>query len=131
MAIERCCFGRRVAAVRHGRDSRSFTYYSMQSLRGTFELFEAEGTVFGAVSKKDFQSMPWVCPSDGMVAQFDASCSALDSRIATDERETVALAAQRDALLPKQRVAGSTPVSRSKPHGHWMSRSAGLRILAG
>ena len=101
MAIEPCCVGRGVAAVRHRSGSRSYTYYSMQSLRDTFERFEAEGTVFGSVSRKDFHAMPWVSPPPALVAQFETSCSVLDGRIETNERATASLAAQRDALLPR------------------------------
>ena len=105
MAIEQCCVGRGVAAIRHRSGGSSYTYYAMHSLRDLFERFEAEGTVFGAVSKKGFHSMPWVVPPDELVAQFDASCSVLDSRIETNELATASLAAQRDALLP-QLVSG-------------------------
>ena len=105
MAIEQCCVGRGVAAIRHRSGGSSYTYYAMHSLRDLFERFEAEGTVFGAVSKKGFYSMPWVVPPDELVAQFDASCSVLDSRIETNELATASLAAQRDALLP-QLVSG-------------------------
>ena len=101
MAIEHCCVGRGVAAVRHLSGSRSYTYYSMRSLRDTFERFEAEGTVFGAVNKRDFNSIPWISPPDGLVAHFDASCSVLDGRIEMNERASALLAAQRDALLPR------------------------------
>ena len=62
MAFEPCCVGRGVASVRHLSGSRSYTYYSMQSLRDTFKQFEAEGTVFGAIGKKDFHSTRWVSP---------------------------------------------------------------------
>ena len=99
MAIEQCCVGRGVAAVRHSGGSRSYTYYSMRSLRDTFERFEAEGTVFGAVSKKDFHAMPWVSPPDALVAQFEAACSVLDSRIEASECATDSLAEQLDTLL--------------------------------
>ena len=101
MAIEECCVGRGVAAVRHRSSSRSYTYYSMRSLRERFGRFEAEGTVFGSVNKKDFNAMPWVSPPAPLPAQFDRLCSALDSRIETNERANASLIAQRDALLPR------------------------------
>ena len=101
MAMEPCSVGRGVAAVRHQSGSRSYTYYSMQSLRDTFERFEAEGTVFGSVNKKDFHGMPWISPPQALVAQFEKSCSVLDGRLETNERATASLSAQRDALLPQ------------------------------
>ena len=101
MAIEGCCVGRGVAAVRHHSGSRSYTYYSMRSLRDKFQRFEAEGTVFGSVSKKDFNSLPWISPPAALLAQFDRSCSSPDSRIQTNERASASLVAHRDALLPR------------------------------
>ena len=115
MAMEPCCVGRGVAAVRHHSGSRSYTYYSMQSLRDTFERFEAEGTVFGSVSKKDFHAMPWVSPPQALVAQFETSCSLLDGRIETNERATASLAAQRDALLPRL-VSGEVRIESRGGH---------------
>ena len=102
MAMESCCVGRGVAAVRHLSGSCSYTYYSMQSLRDTFQQFEAEGTVFGAIGKRDFLSMRWVSPPNRLVEQFEESCSVMDNQIETNEIATSLLSAvQRDTLLPR------------------------------
>ena len=101
MAIEQCCIGRGVAAVQHFNGSRSYTYYSMQSLNEKFGRFEAEGTVFGSINKKDFHSMPWIVPPAQVVARFEAVCSALDNQIETNEITTVALIELRDILLQR------------------------------
>ncbi len=101
VALDECCIGRGVAAVRHKSRSKPFTYYSMRALRSRFELFEADGTVFGALNKTAFHSMPWLAPTDQLVATFDELCSPLDDRIKTAELGISALAAQRDVLLPK------------------------------
>ena len=101
MAMEPCCVGRGVAAIRHLSGSRSYTYYSMRSLSETFGRFEAEGTVFGSIGKKDFHAMPWVVPPAEAVARFEALCLAMDSRIEANEGTTASLTTQRDALLPR------------------------------
>ena len=101
VALDECCIGRGVAAVRHKSRSKPYTYYSMRALRSRFELFEADGTVFGALNKTAFHSMPWLAPTDQLVATFDELCSPLDDRIETDELDIFALAAQRDVLVPK------------------------------
>lgn len=64
MAEDRCCVGRGVAAVRHKSGSRSYTYYFMRSLESEFASFEAEGTVFGSVSKADFHKIKCLAPRD-------------------------------------------------------------------
>ena len=88
MAMEPCCVGRGVAAIRHLSGSRSYTYYSMRSLSETFGRFEAEGTVFGSIGKKDFHAMSWVVPPAEAVARFEALCLAMDSRIEANEGTT-------------------------------------------
>ena len=50
MAMERCAIGRGIAALRHTTGSRSYSYYSVRSLKPLLENFEAEGTVFGAIT---------------------------------------------------------------------------------
>ena len=109
MALDECCIGRGVAAVRHRTGSRSYTYYAMRSLRTNFELFEADGTVFGALNKRAFNSMPWVNTDDRFVATFDALCSPFDIRIETNEIENASLAAKREALL-SELIAGEASI---------------------
>jgi len=101
VASEPCCVGRGLAAVRHHGGNHSFTFYSMQALNRTFELFESEGTVFGSLSKKEFRSLPWIAPPESLIAHFEAICSTLDDRIGSNAKASIALAALRDTLLPK------------------------------
>jgi type I restriction enzyme, S subunit len=100
MATERCCVGRGVAAVRHKTGARSYTFYSMRSQEDAFDQFEAEGTVFGSIGKKDFHGLASVTPTADIVAAFERVVGALDDRIQLNEEQTRVLAALRDALLP-------------------------------
>ena len=101
MASEDCAIGRGVAAARHKSGSKSYTYQFMRGLDEVFGRFEAEGTVFGSIGKKDFHAIPSAIPPRVVVSAFERLCSAIDSRIETEERESRALAALRDILLPK------------------------------
>jgi len=101
MATENCAIGRGVAAVRHKTGSRSYTYQFMQSIADVFARFEAEGTVFGSIGKKDFHAIACVNPPRHLVLAFDACVSALDDRVEVNERESRTLADLRDTLLPK------------------------------
>jgi type I restriction enzyme S subunit len=101
MATEDCAIGRGVAAARHRSGSRSYTYQFMRGLDEVFGRFEAEGTVFGSIGKKDFCGIPCAIPPRVVVSAFEHLCSVLDSRIEHNERESRTLAALRDALLPK------------------------------
>jgi type I restriction enzyme S subunit len=101
MALERCCIGRGVAAVRHASGAVSYTYYFVRSLKSVFESFEAEGTVFGAITKDAFLSIKCVVPPTELVQRFEQLCCPIDEKIERAERESRTLAALRDALLPK------------------------------
>jgi type I restriction enzyme S subunit len=101
MALTRCAVGRGVAAVRHKTGSRSFTYYAMKSLRDKFEEFEAEGTVFGSISKDGFASLCCVAPSTAVVEKFEKLVFPLDQAIENIENQSETLGTVRDTLLPK------------------------------
>jgi type I restriction enzyme S subunit len=101
MAAEDCAIGRGVAAVRYKTGSRSFTYYSMRSLEGDFAKFEAEGTVFGSINKKDFHNLACVAPGPAVVHAFERIVGPFDDRIRSCELGSNTLAALRDTLLPK------------------------------
>jgi len=101
MAMERCCVGRGVAAVRHKSGSRSYTYYAMHTLSNRFARFEAEGTVFGAINKKQFEGLRWLSPGENLVGEFEKIAFTLDEQIEKNTNETATLNTLRDTLLPK------------------------------
>jgi type I restriction enzyme S subunit len=101
MANENCCIGRGVAAVRHKSGARSFTYYAMSNLDPDFARFEAEGTVFGSINKKNFEDLPFVIPPLGLIAAFERMAGPLDDQIHALEQQSRTLATLRDTLLPK------------------------------
>jgi type I restriction enzyme S subunit len=101
MASEDCAIGRGVAAARHKTGSRSFTYQFMRAQKEVFARFEAEGTVFGSIGKKDFHAIPCVVSPHDLLAEFERRVSSIDSRIEVAEMGSFALAEMRDTLLPR------------------------------
>jgi len=101
IALERCCIGRGVSAIRHVTGSCSYTYYFVRFLKPIFESFEAEGTVFGAINKEGFNSIRHVVPPCELIVYFNALCSPIDQEIERNEIESRTLATLRDTLLPK------------------------------
>ena len=110
MALEDCAIGRGVAAARHRSGSRSYTYHHMYSLEDVFANFEADGTVFGSISKKDFHAISCIVPSDKIIEAFEQVCNPIDGRLEICEQESRTLATLRDALLPKL-ISGEIRVS--------------------
>jgi type I restriction enzyme S subunit len=101
MAGEDCAIGRGVAAARHRSGSRSYTYQFMRSIAKVFAVFEGEGTVFGSIGKKDFNSLACVAPPAQLLAAFEAKAAPLDDRFELAAHESHTFAALRDTLLPK------------------------------
>ncbi len=100
MATEDCAIGRGVAAARHRSGSRSYSYQFMVGLEEVFGRFEAEGTVFGSIGKKDFHAISCARPPRAVIAEFEAMLAPIDSRIDVTERESRNLVCLRDVLLP-------------------------------
>jgi type I restriction enzyme S subunit len=99
VASERCAIGRGVAAVRHKGGYASFTYYAMRSLRDEFDVYEGEGTLFGAIGGHDFRRLPLVHPDSPVLAAFEALVRPMDALIASNERESRTLTDLRNTLL--------------------------------
>ncbi len=121
MAMERCCVGRGVAGIRHKTGSRSYTYYAMHTLSDRFARFEAEGTVFGAINKKQFEGLRWLSPGENLVDKFERIAFAFDEQIEKDTNESATLASLRDTLLPKL-ISGELRV----PDAEKFAREAGV-----
>ncbi len=80
IAIQDCCIGRGVAALRSKTDCNSFLFYTMQSLKSQFNVSNDEGTVFGSINKNDLHGLK-VLISESEIKNFDKLVSAIDKSI--------------------------------------------------
>ena len=111
MASERCCIGRGVAAFRHKDKSLySYTYYKLKSLLEDIRQFNDNGTVFGSISKSDFENIDVVIPNRDSIVAFQKQAMPLDEKIRTNYKQILVLSAQRDSLLPRL-MSGETKVT--------------------
>lgn len=101
IARTRCCIGRGVAALRHASGSAAYTYYAVERLGGVLESFESTGTVFGAITKGQFESLRVLEPPNTLVKAFDRRVSPVFERIRGQCEEADALASLRDRLAPR------------------------------
>ncbi len=101
IADERCAIGRGVAALRLKGKQQGYLYYLLRATQSGWNKFEAEGTVFGSVTKSDVHDFKVILPPDALRNQFGLLMESLDKQIATNENQSRTLAALRDALLPK------------------------------
>jgi type I restriction enzyme, S subunit len=99
ISSERCAIGRGIAAVRHKDKKPSFTYYAIRSLRDEFDVFESEGTLFGAIGGDDFRQIQFAHPPAPIAQAFEDLVAPLDALIDSNEHESRTLAELRDTLL--------------------------------
>lgn len=113
MATEDCAIGRGVAAARHKTGSRSYSYQFMRSQEKVFAHFEAEGTVFGSIGKRDFHAISCVVPPRDLVMEFERLAAVVDNRIEATVQEILTLSTLRDTLLPKL-ISGELRITKPK-----------------
>lgn len=101
IASESCAIGRGVAALRIKGQHYGFLYYVMKESRWNWEKFEAEGTVFGAVTKTDVQKFSVKFPPTEIISRFNQVVFPIDQMIKNNDSQSLTLASIRDALLPK------------------------------
>lgn len=103
MATEKCCIGRGVAAFRykHNHDFYSYTYYKLKSLLEEIKQFNDNGTVFGSISKSDFENLDIVIPDENTIMSFQQQVKPIDDKIINNNNEIRTLIQTRDGLLPK------------------------------
>lgn len=103
MASERCCIGRGVAAFRYkaNNDFYTYTYFKMESIMEEIKQFNETGTVFGSISKSDFENLNIVIPDKATVIKFQNEVKPIDDKIISNCTQIRTLTALRDTLLPK------------------------------
>lgn len=103
MAIEKCCIGRGVAAFRYKNNPSyySYTYYKLKSLLEEIKQFNDNGTVFGSISKSNFENLDIVIPDENTIVSFQQQVKPIDDKIINNNNEIRTLIQTRDGLLPK------------------------------
>ena len=103
MASDKCCIGRGVAAFRYNKDNSfyTYTYFKLMSLMDEIKQFNQTGTVFGSISKKDFENISINIPPDNAIQNFQEIVQPIDDKIIKNEDQIRTLENLRDTLLPK------------------------------
>ncbi len=103
MALEKCCIGRGVAAFRYklNKDFYTYTYFKMKSLMGEIKQYNETGTVFGSITKRDFQSLEITISPIRRVEEFQKLVRPIDDKVIENSIQIKTLEKLRDTLLPK------------------------------
>jgi type I restriction enzyme S subunit len=101
IADECCAIGRGVGALRLKEKPNDFLYYLLMSTRSGWDAYNANGTVFGSVTKQDVNEFKIIIPPKNLILDYGAIVEPLDQKILLNEKETRNLTIIRDSLLPK------------------------------
>ena len=103
MANTKCCIGRGVAAFRYKNNPYfyTYTYFKLRSLMEEIKQFNDEGTVFGSISKSDFENLVTSLPNNEYVLKFEAEVKPVNDKIIKNCEQIKTLEKLRDNLLPK------------------------------
>ncbi len=103
MANEKCCIGRGLAAFKYKLDNSfyTYTYYKMKSLMDEIKQFNETGTVFGSISKSDFENIDICIPDKPTIIKFKNIVKPIDDKIINNTIQIRTLTTIRDTLLPK------------------------------
>ena len=71
------------------------------NLKRSFDIYNAEGTVFGAINKDSLNSIEVIIPTKEEIYKFEEIASNLDKKIRQNTIEVQKLQKIRDTLLPK------------------------------
>jgi type I restriction enzyme S subunit len=80
-AAQECIIGRGVAAILHKSRSEVYTYCLLKSINNLFSHFNGEGTVFGAINRKDFESLRVLESDPEIIRIFDLYLAPTNSKI--------------------------------------------------
>jgi type I restriction enzyme S subunit len=96
MAMNQSCYGVRGKA----NDSDFFTYFLLREVAAQLQQ-HTHGTVFDTITRQTFESVEFPFPPSQLTTAFDSAVTPLLEELRLNLRESNALAATRDTLLPK------------------------------
>lgn len=70
-------------------------------MRKLVQQFNETGTVFGSISKTDFENIGIIIPDDETIEKFQNKVQGIDNKIFLNSEQNQTLTSFRDTLLPK------------------------------
>lgn len=103
MAHKKCCIGRGVAAFRYkaNNDFYTYTYFKLHSLMEEIKKFNDEGTVFGSISKSDFDALESIVYPPELIVKFEKVAKPINDKVIENCAQIQTLEKLCESLLPK------------------------------
>ena len=98
ISMNDCCIGRGLAAVHH--KSTVYAWCTISTLQPYFDIFNANGTTFGALTSDDLKNRYIVSADNQVLQKFIEFSKPLENILRISSKETRELISLRDWLLP-------------------------------
>ena len=98
IAMNDCCIGRGLAAIHHF--STMFAWNTMLTFSAYFDIFNNNGTTFGALTSDDLKGQLTAVPPENLINKYHGTTIAIEKQIRNLSKENQELASLRDFLLP-------------------------------
>jgi len=99
-AMEDCCIGRGLAALRETEGSNSFLFSQLAYFKQIFDRRNASGTTFGSINRGDLFGLKLCIPDKKVLENFKEIVDPLHEMIVVNSKQNIELAELRDWLLP-------------------------------
>lgn len=100
IANENCCIGRGLAALNSKIASNSHLFMLMKSLKPIFDVFNSNGTTFGALTKDNLYEINVIIPKSIVLNKYESIAGGIDAQIAILDEQNRELSKLRDWILP-------------------------------
>lgn len=95
-----CCIGRGLSAINSKLGSISHLFFIIRDLKTKFDIVNAAGTTFGAITKEELYNLPIVKPDNKVLDKYEMMCSPIFEKQMNLGFEIEHLTHLRDSLLP-------------------------------
>jgi type I restriction enzyme S subunit len=100
IANESCCIGRGLAALNSKVGSNAHLYMLMKNLKPVFDVFNGNGTTFGALTKDTLYQVKVVIPNTSVLQEYERIAGKFNVQIANLDEQNQELIKLRNWLLP-------------------------------
>lgn len=100
IAMEDCCIGRGLAALKSKVGSQMYVFYTLSGLKLIFDVMDGNGTTFGSITKDTLFGLNVVIPTNFQLQKFEKRVKPIEDQIQICEQENRELIKLRDWLLP-------------------------------
>ena len=98
IAMNNCCIGRGLAAIHH--ESTAYAWCTLKALQPFFDIFNANGTTFGALTSDDLKNHYIISPDNDVLQAFIRISKPIEEKMRVISKEIRQLSTLRDWLLP-------------------------------